>query len=132
MTSMGAKDGIVPTQLRAHAGGDCLLPHVGVASAVNEPARMAAGELFLAGAYQLHRAIEETQVRCHTCRAEPPAFIARLPPSIGMSAPVIHFEESDARKTQRDLGVLQPGKAARGDSVQVLLTQPGPPRPVRC
>src|SRR5260221_9401890 len=99
VASMGAENRILGTQLRAYAGSDCLFPNVSVASAVNEPARMTAGELLLADAYQLHRAIQEARVRCHTCRTEPPAFIARLPPSIGMSAPVIHFEESEARNT---------------------------------
>src|ERR1700730_11323105 len=66
MTPMGTENSIVRPQLRAYASRDCLLPHVGMARAVNESARMAASELFLAGPYQLHRAIQESHVRCYT------------------------------------------------------------------
>src|SRR4051794_14044173 len=108
MAAVGAENRIVGAQLCADAGRDCLLTDVGMAGAVNEAAGVAAGELLFAHAYHLHRSIQQTRVRSHNCRTsppgcrtEPPAFIARLPPSMGISAPVIHFAESEAKNTAR-------------------------------
>lgn len=99
MAAVRAEDGIVPVEMGADTGGNRLLPDVGVARSVHKPARMAARELLFARANQLHRAVERHAHR--GLRREPPAFIARLPPSIGMIAPVIHLEASEASSTAK-------------------------------
>src|SRR5688572_22642649 len=83
----------------ADAGGDGFLADIRVAGSMDESAGVAAGQLLLGGADELHGAVE---VHCGF-RMVPPALRARLPPSMGMMAPVIHFDASDARRTARPL-----------------------------
>ena len=45
------------------------------------------------------RSARNVWTHCLRCPGVPPAFIARLPPSIGMIAPVIHDEASEASST---------------------------------
>src|SRR5262245_61101667 len=99
--------------MRTHSHGNALLPNVGVASPVDQPALMAARQLLLTLPYELHCAIPRDHLVCvcgHYCSpfaevgpTEPPLFMARLPPSIGINTPVIQLALSEARKTARPL-----------------------------
>jgi hypothetical protein len=57
MTAMGAEDGVVGPELRAHAHGNGFLSDVSVAGAVDESLLVRAGQLLLAAADELHRPI---------------------------------------------------------------------------
>ena len=109
VAAVRAEDGIVGAKVRTHAGGDCFLADVGVAGAMNQPARVTSRELLLRRADQLHGAVEISGVGAHwrpsvrRRRTDPPPFSARLPPSMGISAPVIHSEASDASNTASPL-----------------------------
>ena len=113
VSAMRAEDDVVCAQMRTDADGDGFLPDVGVASPVDQPALMAARQLLLALPDELHGAIPRKHLlfgRGHYCPpfaevgpTEPPLFMARLPPSIGISAPVIQLALSEARKTARPL-----------------------------
>src|SRR5262245_57821457 len=92
-----------------------------MAGAMDQACLVRLGELLFATADHYHLAVEAEQrgpVELRTWRTyhcvcfsyvmldcipgmpgcEPPEFLARLPPSIGMIAPVIHVDASDARK----------------------------------
>ena len=70
VAAVRAEDGVVGSQMRAHAGGDRFLADVGVAGAVDQPALMTAGELLLGRADQLHGAIEHIGSGSH-CYGDP-------------------------------------------------------------
>src|SRR6476646_6554359 len=98
--------------MRANTRRDRFLSHVRMASPVDQPALVTTRQLFLTLPYQLHGAIPRHHLlpaarRCThfaiVLPTEPPPFSARLPPSIGISAPVIQQELSEARKTARPL-----------------------------
>ena len=97
VSAMRAENHVVCAQVSTHSHGDGFLPDVGVASPMDQAALMAARQLFLTLPYQLHGAIPRKHLlfgRGHYCSplaevgpTEPPLFMARLPPSIGISAP---------------------------------------------
>ena len=62
VTAVGAEDDVVFLQMRADARGDCLLPDVGMAGAVDQPALMRPGQLLFTAANQHHRSIEGEQL----------------------------------------------------------------------
>ena len=56
--AMRAEDDVVAAQVRTDAGGDRLLPDVGMAGSVNQPALVRSCQLLFAAANQDHRAIK--------------------------------------------------------------------------
>ena len=136
VSAVGAEDGVVGAQVRAHPAGDGLFAHIGVASAVDQAHLVRAGQLLLGVADNDHLPVESVELlrlghnphllcdglvdhlcTCSFCAApdgrpqktytlvamgipgwEPLTFLARLPPSSGISAPVIQAEASEARK----------------------------------
>ena len=110
VSAVGAEHDIVRVQVGADARGNRLLADISVARAVNQTALMAAGQLLFALPDQLHGAIAGQHLRWGggghldlpaAIPTEPPPFKARLPPSIGISAPVIQLELSEAKNTAR-------------------------------
>ena len=112
MAPMGAEHHIPGIQVGTNSRGNRLLPHIGVAGAMNEALLMAAGQFLLRVPYHQHGAVHGEQpvplnvVGCHKQTPKlnhqpmlPPAFIARFPPSIGIRAPVIQELASEANKT---------------------------------
>src|SRR3954469_14032234 len=108
MSAMGAEKHVIGAQVRADSHGDGFLPHVRVASAMDQAALMRTRQLLLGLPNELHGAIELQRVGFGSgghfvTPMVAPALQARFPPSIGMSAPVIQLEASEARKTARPL-----------------------------
>jgi hypothetical protein len=59
---MGAEHHIARIQVGAHTRGDCLLPHIGVAGTMDQPALVAARELFLGVPYDQHGPVQIRQI----------------------------------------------------------------------
>src|ERR1700722_576934 len=102
MPTVRTEDHVLLAQMDTHPCRYRLLANICVARSMNQPARITPRQLLLRLADELHRPIEKCRFRVHA-RRDPPAFIARFPPSIGISAPVIQLAESDARNTARPL-----------------------------
>src|ERR1700722_3707802 len=98
MSAMRTEDHVLLPQMDTHPCRNRLLANICVARSMNQPVRITARQLLLRAADELHRPIEKRRFSVHA-RRDPPAFIARFPPSIGISAPVIQLAESDARNT---------------------------------
>src|SRR5438876_763257 len=58
VTTMGAEDNVVGSQMGAHANGDGFLADVGMARAVNQTALVRAGQLLLSPPDEEHAAIK--------------------------------------------------------------------------
>src|SRR3954468_16021074 len=108
MSAVGAEKHVVGAQVRADSHGDGFLSHVCVAGALNEAALVTTSQLLLGWPDELHGAIELQPVGFGSgghfvAPMVAPALQARFPPSMGMSAPVIQLDASEARKTARPL-----------------------------
>jgi hypothetical protein len=126
---MRTENHVMCPQMRTHSHGDGFLTDVCVASPVDQPALMAARQLLLTLPDELHCAIPRKHLlfgRGHYCPpfaevgpTEPALFMARLPPSIGISAPVIQLALSEGKKDGEAFDVVWMTQAACRDATEV-------------
>ena len=129
VAAVRAEDGIVRTKVRTHASGDCFLADVGVASAMNQPARVTSCELLLRRANQLHGAVEVSGVGAHCAAIRPP--VPHRSAAVQRQIAAVHGDQRAGdpfggvgRKQHCEpFDVVGPAEAAGRDAAQKLIAQ---------